>query len=146
RVEYNSSMTLGGVTKSYKQETSHVFDMPEGWSPDTPELGDPFVKITNKIFENEVLVIDEVFTPKDHDLIVRPVSFNALTGRRAPFAGPDARVGQYGFGYGYPGYDNIFNMRFYIMAMRNNGSGTCVMYGVIDSFGIQSSLNNIKIV
>ncbi len=146
RVEYNSSMTLGGVTKSYKQETSHVFDMPEGWSPDTPELGDPFVKITNKIFENEVLVIDETFTPKNHDLIVRPVSFNALTGRRAPFAGPDARVGQYGFGYGYPGYDNIFNMRFYSMAMRNNGSGTCVMYGVIDSFGIQSSLNNIKIV
>lgn len=144
--EYRSSMTLGGVTKKYRQVTSHVFDMPSSWSPDMPETGDPFVKIDNKIWEDDELVIEESFSPKNHGLIVRPVSLSNLSGRRAPFAGSDARVGQYGFAYGYPSYDNIFNMRFYSMALRNNGSGTCVMYGVIDSFGIQPTLDNIKIV
>ncbi|MDY0250696.1 MAG: hypothetical protein RBR45_11685 [Pseudomonas sp.] len=146
RAEYNSTMSIAGVTKDYKQVTEHVFDMPPEWSPIMPGLGDPYVKITNKIWEDGVLVIDEQFTPKDYDFVVSPVSLENLSGRRAPFPGSDSRVGQYALGYGYASYKAVFNMRFYSMTLRNNGSGTCVLYGVIDSFGIHPELDNIKMV
>lgn len=133
-VEFNSSITVGSTTKTWRQVL-------ERYKLDET---DKFRFVRNRIWQNGIEIANDEFDGNEHEVGSFDITIGELTGGRALFAGAEARNAVISASYGLPSYKEDLNMSMYSVVARNNGSGTCVFYGVIENFWYWPGVTNTK--
>lgn len=133
-VEFNSSITVGSTTKTWRQVLRRY----------KLEETDSFLFIRNRIWHNGIELANETFDGNVHLAGATSLTIGELTGGRALFAGAEARNAVISASYGLPSHKEEISMSMYSVIARNNGSGTCVFYGVVDNFWYWPGITNTK--